>query len=287
MSSKTIQTSQIETPKVTVAIPVYNGSQYIKDAIDSVEKSTFTDFEIFLINDGSTDDSFEVCKALAQNHPNITFHSYKENQGLSNVLNHILNNAKGECIARLNQDDLMRPDRLQKQVDFLEKHSDVVAVGSWIRLFDEFGEEVMVLKFMSTDEKIRKHWLYVGPFSDPTVMYRKSTALSAGGYEQDYWPADDTQFWYKLGAKGKLANLQEVLVDVRWHGEAGSLKYMGKMADSLYKAHRYAHNNVQKGSLVTQAYWVFQLLSNKLLPPRLSWWVYRQLKQGIAFVLGK
>lgn len=287
MSVEIISTSNISNPKVTVAIPVYNGAQYIKEAVESVLTSTYKDYEIFLINDGSSDNSKNICTQLSQQHSQITFHSFDQNQGLSNSLNRMLKHAKGTYIARLNQDDLMRSERLQKQVDILDNQPEIVAVGSWNRLFDEQGKEVLVLKFMETDEKIRKHWLLVGPFSDPTVMYRKDSALKVGGYEQEYWPADDTQMWYKLGKIGKLANIQEVLVDVRWHNDAGSLRYMSKMATSLYKAHIYAHRNVQKAPVSVQIYWVIQRLSNTILPPRLNWWIYRQMKKIIAVLLNK
>jgi glycosyltransferase involved in cell wall biosynthesis len=275
-------------PKVTIVIPVFNGANLVRETVESVQKSTYTDFEVLLINDGSSDKSEEVCMELADRYShNTIFHSFKQNEGLAHTLNFGLEYARGEYIARLNQDDIVRPDRIEKQVAFLDSNPKVVAVGSWIRLFDNEDNQVAILKFMPTDKAIRKHWLVTGPFSDPTVMYRKQPAIDVGGYEQKYWPADDTQMWYKLGKIGELANIQEVLVDVRWHGSAGSLKYMGKMAWSLYKAHRFAHRNVQKASILVQIYWVLQLIGNRILPPRLSWWIYRQLKKLIAFFLEK
>lgn len=271
---------QMEKPLVSVIIPVFNGASFLVEAISSAQKSTFKDFEVILIDDGSTDQSKQICKMLEKEYKNVRFYSFAKNKGLGRVLNFALKKAKGEYICRLNQDDRMLPFRLGTQVDFLKAHPEVVAVGSWIELFDEKNKST-ILKFLPTDAEIKKVWHIVGPFSDPSVLYRKKIALQVGGYKQEYWPADDTHLWYRMGKKGQLANIQKPLVEVRWHSKAASIYYFRKLAASTYKMHRFAHKHIGKAPIYIQAYWLIQLACGMLLPSRFNWAVYRIMKQFI------
>ena len=196
---------------VSVVIPVFNGAKFLEEAVQSVLKSTYRSFEILLIDDGSSDDSKKICRGLEAKHRGlIRFFPMPQNKGLGRVLNFALKKARGTYIARLNQDDIQLAYRLGTEVEYLNTHPNVVVVGSWNNLFDEEGN-TQVLKFLATDEEIRNMWLLISPFSDPTTMYRKAAAIKAGGYIQSYWPADDTQLWYRIGMLGKLANIQKPL----------------------------------------------------------------------------
>src|SRR5947207_9597268 len=113
---------------VSVVIPLYNGAAFLQTTVESVIENAFPDFEILLINDGSTDNSKKICEDLESRYKNISFYSFEKNKGLGNVLNFSLRKAKGKYICRLNQDDLMTPDRLEKQVEFLTKNPEVVVV---------------------------------------------------------------------------------------------------------------------------------------------------------------
>ncbi|MBI5613368.1 glycosyltransferase [Candidatus Gottesmanbacteria bacterium] len=270
-------------PHVSVVIPVFNGAQFLEEAVTSVLKSTFTNFEILLIDDGSNDHSKKICEHLVLRHSKkIRFLSIKNNRGLGRVLNLALREARGQYIARLNQDDIMLPHRLQVEVNYLSRHPEVVAVGSWNRLFDDKGT-THILKFLPTDEEIKKVWMLVSPFSDPTTMYRKSVALRAGGYIQKFWPADDTQLWYRMGKLGKLANIQRPLVHVRWHKGAGSVKFFRRMAHVTYRMHRWAHTTVQNAPWYIQIFWIIQYIAGLVLSPQWNWSIYWKMKSIIAF----
>jgi len=232
-------------PLVTVIIPVFNGASFLVEAIESVQKSTFRDFEIILVDDGSTDNSKMVCHMLDEKYKNLRFYDFKENQGLGHVLNYALKKAHGKYICRLNQDDRMLPHRMGIQVAFLAKNPDIVAVGSHINHFFENGE-MEVLKYLETDREIKEIWHIVGPFSDPSVMYRREIALKVGGYDHSFWPVDDTHLWYRMGMAGKLANIQKPLVEVRWHEKAGSVYFFREMAWQIYRVRRWAHKNIKK-----------------------------------------
>lgn len=268
----------MHSPLVSVIIPVFNGASYLVEAVDSVQKSIFRDFEILLINDGSSDNSKMLCKILEEKYSNLRFFDFEKNQGLGRVLNFALKEAKGKYICRLNQDDHMLPHRMGRQVQFLKIHPEVVAVGSHItHFFDDGTKEI--LKYLETDEEIKKAWLMLGPFSDPSVMYLRDIALKVGGYDQSFWPVDDTHMWYKMGLEGKLANIQEPLVEVRWHEKAGSVYYFREMAWQIYRVRRWAHRHVQKASLGVQLFWILQLIAGMILTPKMNWKAYRLIKK--------
>ncbi|MCR4328949.1 MAG: glycosyltransferase [Candidatus Roizmanbacteria bacterium] len=261
---------------VTVVIPVFNGASYLEEAVFSVQQSTYKNFEILLIDDNSTDHSKKLCRALQRKYTNVRFYALSKNIGLGRVLNYALKKARGEYIARLNQDDYMLPKRLSKQVAFLKKNVAVVAVGSHI---EYFGDRNTVLEFLETDSEIKDSWFFVSPFADPSVMYRKETALNVGGYSQAYWPADDTQLWYRMGMVGELANVQLPLTRVRWHKKAASIRFFKKLTVKLYKTHRWAHTHVGPAPLVAQGFWVLQLVSGLLFSPQFNWSVYIGIKR--------
>ena len=270
------------SPLVSVLIPVFNGASFLVEAVDSVQKSKFKDFEILLINDGSTDNSHMICEMLQEKYDNLHFYDFAENKGLGKVLNFALKHARGAYICRLNQDDRLLPHRMSKQVSFLKKNTDVVAVGSHIRHFYDDGK-MEILQYLETDAEIKKIWNIVGPFSDPSVMYRKDIALKVGGYDQSFWPADDTHLWYRVGMLGKLANIQEPLVEVRWHEKAGSVYYFREMAWQIYRARRWSHRNIKPCSLWLQIFWIIQLAAGMLFSPTFNWKAYRTLKHAISF----
>lgn len=267
-------------PLVSVVIPVFNGADFLEETITSVQKSTFKDFEVLLIDDGSTDHSRKICHRLEKRYSNVTFYPFNKNKGLGRVLNFALSNAKGRYIARINQDDRMLPFRLQTQVDYLETHPDVVALGSCIKLFANKNTS-QIITFLEKDEDIKRVWHIVSPFSDPSVMYVKSVATKAGGYKQKYWPADDTHLWYRMGLLGKLANLQKPVVEVRWHDEAASVAHFKKLAISTYHMHRWANTHVSKAPLPVQLFWIIQLVCGLALSPHFNWGMYRVMKKVI------
>lgn len=265
-------------PLVSVVIPVFNGSQYLREAVVSVLKNTYKNIEILLVDDGSKDESKEMCRSLTRRYKNVRFFSFEKNRGLGRVLNFALKKAKGEFICRLNQDDRMLPHRIEKQVKYLIKHTDVVAVGSSIQLFNEVGK-LEVIYFPQMDEDIRRLWLILSPFSDPSVMYRKSIAIRAGGYDQKFWPADDVHLWYRLGKFGKLTNMKQALSWIRWHENAASIKFFRIDTKRTFQLHLWADQYVQKAPWYISLFWVCQYIAGTTLSPQFNWLTYRLIKR--------
>lgn len=269
-------------PLVSVVIPVYNGGAYLEKAVESVIKNTYKNKEVILIDDGSTDHSKKLCHMLERKYPHVNFYSFKKNKGLGRVLNFALKKAKGTYICRINQDDEMHKSRIRKQVKFMQDNPDVVLVGSWLLVEDEQGKQ-RINKFLEHDEEIKRTWLKLSPCWDASVLYRRDAALSVGGYDQTFWPSDDLHMWYRLGRLGKIANLQEPLVKIKFHTQAASVKYHKKHLLTTYIVHRWAHANVEKASWGTQLFWMCELLAGMVFPPRFNWFVYRLIKKYIIY----
>ncbi len=267
-------------PLVSVVIPVFNGSEYLKETVLSVMASDFRNFEVLLIDDGSRDKSKQICKDLEKKYKRVKFYSFKKNNGLGRVLNYALKKAKGKYIARINQDDLMSQTRLSKQVKFMERYPEVSLLGSWLIVEDEDGNQ-RINKYLETDEEIKKTWLSLSPCWDASVMYRKEIALEVGGYNQKFWPSDDLHMWYRLGKKGKIANLQKPLTTIRLHSGAASMRFHKKHMLTTFQVHRWAHEFVSSASFWTQIYWVGQLIAGYIFPAKFNWFVYRFVKRGI------
>jgi glycosyltransferase involved in cell wall biosynthesis len=286
MFAKTMQTKntrrkprQTTQPLVSVLIPVYNGTKFLDEAIQSVLQSTYKNFEIILVDDGSTDKSQHKCRAYVRKYKNIHYYGFRKNKGLTRCLNFGVKQAKGKYIARINQDDIMVKTRLEKQVAFLESHSEHVVVGGAIRLFTNNTTNFDVLRFPLTDEAIRNQWMMLSPYSDPTVMYRKSAWLKTEGYSQYFWPADDVHMWYQLGNQGKLANLPQVLTKVRWHAACGSIMSHHRQMSKTWAVHRWAAEMVQQPTFMEQSFWIAELAAGKVLPAEFNWWVYRIIRK--------
>ncbi len=264
---------------VSIIIPIYNGKAHLTEAVQSVLKSTYKNFEIILIDDGSTDNSRKLCQLLANRYPQVRTFSFAQNKGLSEALNFAISKAKGVYIARLNQDDLMVADRLEKQVAFLENHRDHVAVGGAIEWFG-FTPGNTIISFPITDTEIKKQWLYLSPFSDPASMYRKSVFEKTNGYQKKFWPVDDVHMWYELGIRGKLANLPIVVTKVRWHKNAGSIKSHKTQTKRLFQLHLWAGKHIQKPGLLIWGFWLGQLTAGYIFPARFNWFIYRLIKKS-------
>lgn len=215
---------------ITVLLPAYNAEKYIKRAIDSVLTQTFTDFELLIVNDGSTDATQEMIVSYSD--PRIRLVNMAHNMGLVEALNHGLTLAKGEYIARMDADDISLPTRFAKQVKFLENNPDYIACGTGIINFNETLESY--LEYPQSDEKIRiALTFFERNICHPTVMLRKSIIDEhAIVYRDDYPHAEDYTLWIDLALHGKLANLKEGLLKYYKHSEQISCKHQDEQIET-------------------------------------------------------
>jgi glycosyltransferase involved in cell wall biosynthesis len=209
--------SSPQNPKVTVFIPVHNRERYIGDAIQSVLAQDFQDFDILLIDDGSTDRSVEVMRSFHD--PRLTIVLNETNLGIPRTRNRGLELARGEYIALLDSDDRASPDRLQKQVAYLDAHPDCVQIGSWCRMMNEQGIPLQKIKRQPAHpDEIKAELLFRCCMSNRTIMGR-TEILRKFGYRNDFPRCQDYDLHVRLSSQFKMANIPECLVLGRIHPE--------------------------------------------------------------------
>lgn len=202
-------------PKVSVMMPAYNVEQYIGEAIESILNQTFQDFELIIIDDGSTDDTYALGRQYAQSHANIRLLQNEQNRGIAYTRNRLLEKAKGEYLAVLDSDDVSLPDRLEKQVRFLDNHPEVGLLGGWVRYFGTPEVEGKVSERLMGAKRIACRLLFSNVFGQSTVMFRRE--LAPLRYDMAMPPAEDYHLWVRMSWETATENLPEVLVRHRVH----------------------------------------------------------------------
>ena len=228
---------------VSVVIPAYNGAAYVAASLASVLQQTYRDFEVVVVDDGSTDATAEIVSGFAADDRRVRLFS-KANSGISETLNFGLARAEAPLIARLDADDVMLPRRLERQVQAMSGHPDLVICGSDFDCIDGAGRVLSEVKPAPHDRA--EYDRMVGQqaalaFTHPTVMFRKAAALEAGGYIRRYEPVEDMMlFSLMLRAGGYAMIVPEVLNQYRMHGTSISRNNIWKqlvMAEYVRRLH--------------------------------------------------
>ena len=165
-------------PKVSVVTSVYNGETYLKECVDSILNQTLQDFEYIILNNGSTDRTAEILNKFTDPRLKIV---HQHNLGIAMSLNKGVKLSRSDIIARLDADDYSFPQRLEKQVTFMEQHPEIVVCGS--RFKELLGENTFnqSIRFIETDQAIRKSMSLFNPFSHSATIFRKNAFLESGG----------------------------------------------------------------------------------------------------------
>jgi len=216
-------------PKVSVLMPVYNGDKFLRHAIESVLTQTFSDFELIIIDDASSDNSAAIIKSYSDSR--IKYFRNEVNSGIVKTLNRGLQLAEGVYIARMDADDICMADRLSKQVALLDEHSDIGICGADCQLINDKGA-VIGKNICPTDpEEWRIELMFRTPVAHPLVMIRRSVLIECGGYREGMEPAEDYDLWIRVSKLCKGANIPEYLLKYRMH----DANYSSKKRD-MYSA---------------------------------------------------
>ena len=204
------------TPHVSVILPVYNGEKYLRACIDSVLAQTYSNFELIILNDGSGDGSAQIIQAYSDQR--VVYVSNETNMGLIGTLNKAIVLAKGKYIARMDADDVCLPQRLEKQVQFLETNSSVGLLGTWF--YQMHGTKRTLKKLLTGTHALRAELLFRSPFAHPTVMMRKSVLDEMKIlYDPAFRHAEDFELWTRLADITEVENLPEPFLLYRMHDQ--------------------------------------------------------------------
>ena len=222
--------------KITVLMPAYNAGKYIREAITSVLEQTYRNFELLIVNDGSTDDTISV--VLSFKDPRIVLVD-QDHHGIAQALNTGLRLADTYYVARFDADDICMPDRLEKQFNFLEDHPDYILVGSDAEYILEHGDFLFSFKCIAhSNEEVQRNMYVYCPFIHSSVMYKRDEVISAGGYNEHAHHFEDYLLWTGLAKMGKMQNLREPLIKVRFNPASLTIdeKWRGERFRQLKRA---------------------------------------------------
>lgn len=209
-------------PKVSVNMPCYNCEKYVGIAIDSILKQTFTDFELIVVNDGSTDHSLDVIRSFDD--PRIIVVNNDGNKGIVASRNIAISKSSGEYIAILDSDDISLPERLAEQVAFLDENPDYGIIGSWIEIIDEKGVPTGEIgKTPQPSEMIPVLSLFQNCFAQSSVLLRRAS-LPDNLYNPELAIVEDYDLWIRILEKHNGTNVQKALVKYRVHPSNNSKK---------------------------------------------------------------
>jgi glycosyltransferase involved in cell wall biosynthesis len=203
------------SPAITVLLPTFGDGPFLPAAIDSILNQTFSDFELLVVDDGSTDDTAAFIASLHD--PRLRVIRHRSNRGITASLNAGLDAAHGRFIARMDGDDIAEPQRLRCQFDFLERRPEVGVVGSARRIIDEAGVVVGEATAMVDDLSIRWKCLLGNPLPHPTVMLRRESVAELR-YDAAFNAAEDYELWTRLLPTTRAANLPQPLLRYRRRG---------------------------------------------------------------------
>jgi glycosyltransferase involved in cell wall biosynthesis len=205
---------------VSVVMPAYNAERHLAAAIESVLAQTYPHFELLVIDDGSTDNTAAIAAAFAAKDSRVKVITH-ENWGMGRSTNHAAELARGDWIVRLDADDVMLPQRIEKQLDFLALNPDLMVAASLVDFIDDAGRVI---------GRTKPHWTKrqdvaaavaahrVVGFTHPSVIYNKLAIQHVGGFRPQFWPCDDLDLWNRVVEAGYMAIVQEeVLTQYRIH----------------------------------------------------------------------
>ncbi len=232
-------------PLISVVMPVYNGAEYLREALDSILAQTFENFEFIILDDGSKDSSMEIA------------HEYKDarirlftqsNRGLAATLNRGIDLACGKYIARMDQDDISMPKRLEEQVSFMESHPKIGVCGTGAEIIDTHGTHLFNLSFPDSHFLILWSMCFLDPLLHPTIFMRRPLVLKADGYRNPLkrgiigFP-EDYDLWARMSRFTQFHNLNQNLLKLRRHKNNTSLNHANTLNSySLKISKKYIEN---------------------------------------------
>lgn len=269
--------------RASVLLPVYNAEKYLESAIESVLNQSINDYELLILNDGSTDNSEAIIDHFVNADDRCRKFSWP-NQGIIKTLNAGISEARGEIIFRMDADDQCVSNRFEKQLDYLDQHPECVAVGSRVLLIDDVGLPIMPFNVpIEHDEIDRSNFTGTGSaMVHPSVAMRRDVVKQIGGYRQKYLHAEDIDLFLRLAEVGSLYNIPDILLHYRQHADSIGYSKRQQQVKSVYEAISDAHfrrGTIQENHISDK---MFELTSINDIHKKWAWWAIKSRNQRTA-----
>ncbi len=218
----------MRTPLVSVIMPVKNGSRFMHHAIDSILSQTYKHFELLIIDDGSKDATWDIMKTYQRKHPkHIKIFHLETSVGAFAAANELLKHAKGTYIAPMDSDDISNPERLEKEVLFLQNNPHIIIVGSDVAIINTRGQKTGTKRLPQTHAHIYKQFAFINPIVHPSCMINRSKLSNQKRlYDTKYGVNSDYSTFFELLNYGHFANIPEYLLRYRVHETNSSLRHI-------------------------------------------------------------
>lgn len=265
-----------EQSLVSIVMPVYNAGNFLMEAVESLQGQTYKNWELITIDDCSSDNSLEILRSFAKKDKRIKVFQNKKREGPSATANYALSKVKGDYIARMDADDVCLSNRLEKQLRFLQKHQEIVAVGGQCNLIDEDNNKIGEKRFPTDSDRVEKMIFSSIPLQQPTLMVnRKLLPNKFTWYNSHLDVAEEVELLFKLFKYGKVCNLSDIVLQYRLHGENTSLKEPKKtffltLKTRFMAIYKYGYRPTFVGFITS----LVQLVVVGLLPKGLVYPVY-------------
>lgn len=273
-------------PIISVVMPVYNAGAFLAEAIESILNQSYKNFEFIIVDDASTDASGKILNRYARKDARIHVYRNQTNQGVSKTMRKALSHARGTFIARMDADDIANSHRLEKQIKYLRKNKETVAVGGQCILIDHKGRRVGEKNFPLSFEDIQAYIFTFIPVQQPTLMIAlnrlpKDIAL----YENGYNTAEEVELLFKLFSYGKVENMADVLLKYRLHTQNTSFAnikqtYLLTLLSRVKAVAYYGYRPTGLGIFNT----FLQTLLMLFLPERMIFWLYKNMRNSTPVI---
>ena len=228
-------------PSLTVIMSVHNGERYLEAAIDSILAQSFTDFEFFVTDDGSSDRTSSILTNYAERHPQIRIFRNESSAGLPSCLNMMAGKARGKYLARMDADDIAHENRFEKQVEFMDCEPAIDVCFTNVNFMNEEGRIICARRVPSCSKAIIDLLPYINYFVHPTAILRTSSFRKTDGYNELFLKGQDWELWRRMVANGmRLEIIREVLLDYRLHTKGNS----SQLSASIIKSDAFSEANI-------------------------------------------
>ena len=222
-------------PLISVVMPAYNAQKYISSAIESILMQTFTDLELIIVNDCSTDNTRSIVKSFIKKDPRVKLIDNKTRLNIALSLNKGISRASSNIIARMDADDISLSNRLEFQYKLITSSKKIVVVGADIIIMDIDENELAIRNYPNSSEKLKACLFRYSPFAHPVVCFRKDIFDSVGGYNPKYSPTEDLDLWFRLGVKYRFGSVKKPLLKYRLYRNSSSNKSLRDLEILVFK----------------------------------------------------
>jgi len=226
---------------VSIIMPVYNGSRYLQEALESVLNQTYYNFEFIIINDGSIDDTAKILEKYKRKDPRIKIITNTKNIGIAKSLNIGIKISSGKYIARIDSDDIWDSSKLEIQIHYMESYKDIGLLGTSVFPINNNGNIIKKRRIfnngkMLNTSKIKFLMLFRNPYCHSSIIFKSSLIPKVGLYNEDYLFSQDYEYWFRVVSISDSLILKNKLVYFRIHNNMTSIKANSSQLYYSYKA---------------------------------------------------